>query len=97
VIWQNGNSNADAIRHVLSLKDLLQEGSSQMLQKVYETEFHVQGRFQTGVWERAEFKYILCRRACPKNTEPQHFSQAGGDDTLSDSLGSLGMSGNSDL
>jgi hypothetical protein len=35
-----------------------------MLQKGYETEFHVQGRSQTGVWERAERALIHCE-LCP--------------------------------
>jgi hypothetical protein len=50
---QNCISNTEAIRQVLFLKDLRQEGSSQTPQKGYETEFHVQERSQTGVWERA--------------------------------------------
>jgi hypothetical protein len=50
---QNCISNTEAIRQVLFLKDLRQEGSPQTPQKGYETEFHVQERSQTGVWERA--------------------------------------------
>jgi len=54
---QNCNSNAEAIRQVLSLKDLHQKESPQSLEQGYETEFHMQVRSQTGVWERAEKLY----------------------------------------
>ena len=50
---QNCIFNTEVIRQVHSLKDLRQKGSPQTPKKGYETEFHVQERSQTGVWERA--------------------------------------------
>jgi len=58
VNWQNCISNEEAIRQTLFLEDLRQVGSPQTPQKEYETEFHVQERSQTGVWERAG-KFLL--------------------------------------
>jgi hypothetical protein len=51
---QNCISYAKALRQVHSLRDLRQVAIPQTLKKEYETEFHVQKRSQTGVWERAE-------------------------------------------